>query len=230
MPVDVNTQIQDYAEFFVGESQPITIEEIDGAFNSGARSQRESRFALLEPPGWAVGLVAAAVVVLFVGGFAWLIRSDGSTDPATPSTSVSLPVQPDEQLPTEPPDSASRIGTLETFVAHYNADDVDSLMALFAEESVVIGHPEQHLVGAPFINESRGLEAIRELWAADLVGSDGENPLTISSVEVTADTVVWDHTYVDADGVRRCAYGNVAEIENGTIVSWTWPATAGQCD
>lgn len=104
--------------------------------------------------------------------------------------------------------------TIEAYIAAYNAHKVDAVMALFAEESVVIGHP--------FSAEAVGLSSIRALHLIDLSAARADNAYAISNVEVADDTVTWDHTWVNAGGTEYCRQGNRAVVEDGKILSWTW--------
>ena len=110
--------------------------------------------------------------------------------------------------PTDPAD------TIEAYMDAYNAGDIDGVMGFFSEESVVIGHP--------FAAESRGLEEIRTIQTEDVKLGVG---YTISNLEVTGDTVTWDHAW----GGQFCVEGNLAVVQDGTILSWTWPDNRFTC-
>lgn len=111
--------------------------------------------------------------------------------------------------------------TLDVYVSAYNGGDIGGVMELFSEESVVIGHP--------FDSEARGLTEIRSLQLRDIEHAATENAYTISNVEVTANTVTWDHVTLDHHGVQRCNQGHSAVIEDGKILSWTWPGGGFDC-
>ncbi len=105
--------------------------------------------------------------------------------------------------------------TIEAYIAAYNAHDIDAVMAFFTDESVVTGHP--------FSTTSSGTSSIRTLHVTDLSAAAAETAYTISNVEVTGDTVTWDHVWVNNKGEEFCQQGQRAVVKDGTIVSWTWP-------
>ena len=104
---------------------------------------------------------------------------------------------------------------IQAYTAAYNAGDIDAVMALFSEESVVTGHP--------FAAESAGLTAIRVVQVADIAAAAAENAYTISNVEVTGDTVTWDHVWTRNNTQQFCVQGHRAVIQDGKILSWVWP-------
>ena len=110
---------------------------------------------------------------------------------------------------------------IEEYRVAYNAGDVDAVMALFSEESVVTGHP--------FEAQLTGLAAIRAVQLEDLAAAATENALTISNVEVTDNTVKWDHVWIRQDGNRFCKQGHAAVVEDGKITSWAWPGGGFDC-
>lgn len=108
-----------------------------------------------------------------------------------------------------------------SYIAAYNARDLDEVMTFFTEDSVVTGHP--------FAASSVGLAEIRGVHQADINAASEENPYTISNVEVSGDTVTWDHLWVNSTGDRFCQIGQEAVVENGTFVTWTWPSDGFDC-
>lgn len=114
--------------------------------------------------------------------------------------------------------------TIEAYVAAYNAADVDAIVELFADDAVIANHP-----GGTFT----GKEQIRSLHGgggAD--GADGTVAYTISNIEVSGNTVTWDHVWSGEEAgepFQSCVEGHTATVENGQIVSWTWPPTNYQC-
>lgn len=111
---------------------------------------------------------------------------------------------------------------VQSYVDTYNADDLDGLMDLFAEDAVLTGHP----FGPA---RAEGLDAIRSVQAADRAAAAAESPYEISDVEVTDNTVTWDHVWTSGDGEDWCAEGNAVVVEDGKIVSYEFPANARPC-
>ncbi len=94
-------------------------------------------------------------------------------------------------------------------------------MALFSEESVVTGHP--------FEARSVGLAAIRAVQVEDRNSAATDNPYTISNVEVTGDTVTWDHVWTSDSGQDWCGEGHRVVIEDGKILSWDFAPNPHRC-
>ena len=109
---------------------------------------------------------------------------------------------------------------IEDYVAAYNSGDADAVMVLFSEESVI--------TGVPFF-ESAGLTAIRAVQILDINAAATEDAYTISNVEVTGNTVTWDHVWIDRAGDEFCLEGQSAVIEDGKILLWTWPGLGVPC-
>ena len=111
--------------------------------------------------------------------------------------------------------------TISAYVTAYNGHDIDAVMAFFTEESVVTDHP--------FAVEAAGLSSIRILHSEDMAAAAESNAYRISNVEVTGNTVTWDHVWTNDGGTRYCQQGESAIIEDGTILTWTWPAEEFSC-
>ena len=112
-------------------------------------------------------------------------------------------------------DDADPASTIEAFVVEYNAGNIAAVMALFSEESVITGHP--------FDASSTGLAEILALHVEDMSAAASENAYTISNVEVSDSTVTWDHLWVNNGGEEYCQVGQSAVVEDGIILTWTWP-------
>jgi ketosteroid isomerase-like protein len=104
--------------------------------------------------------------------------------------------------------------TIASYVAAYNSGDIDAVMALFTEESTVMGHP---------MSNASGLTAIRRVQVQDMDAAADTDAYSISTVEVTGDTVTWNQVWTRSDGRQFCQTGQSAEVEDDTFVSWTWP-------
>lgn len=123
-------------------------------------------------------------------------------------------------------DSRQSVGSdpaevIEEYRLAYNSGDIETVMALFAEESVITGHP--------LASHQSGLDEIREIQVQDIALASTEDAYAISNVQVSGDVVTWDHVWTRRDGSEACVEGHGAVIEGGKIVSWTWPDTDFQC-
>ncbi len=118
-------------------------------------------------------------------------------------------------------DSDEPADVLNDFVAAYNSGDLESVMVFFTEESSITGHP--------FNSNASGLTVIRALHVEDMAAAADADAYSISNVKVTGDTVTWDHVWVNSSGERFCKTGQSAVIEDGKIVSWTWPGGGFSC-
>ena len=94
-------------------------------------------------------------------------------------------------------------------------------MTFFSEESVVTGHP--------FDRSSTGLSEIRAVQFLDLAAAASENASTSSNIEVSGNMVTWDVRWVNDVGEEYCQFGQSAVVEEGIILSWTWPSDGGDC-
>jgi hypothetical protein len=104
--------------------------------------------------------------------------------------------------------------TIQAYAEANNADDLDAVLALFTEESVITNHPR--LPSA----DMKGLDAIRVDHMTELYSTAS---FTISNVVVVGDTVTWDSVSVQESGVEWCADGHSAAIADGKILTWIWP-------
>lgn len=118
-------------------------------------------------------------------------------------------------------ESSDPAAVIEQYVAAYNSGDIDAVMEVFTEESVVYGHP--------FSSESAGLTAIRSVQVSDLSAGATTDAYSISNVEVSGDTVTWDHVWVNSGGEEFCQVGQTAVIDDGKILTWTWPPSDSPC-
>ena len=121
-------------------------------------------------------------------------------------------------------DDADPAGTLDDFVTAYNADDLDAVMELFSEDAVIDGRPFEG--GESYASPA----AVRSAFSI-YMDFAAENAWTISNVEVTGMTVTWDQIYQSTiSGIDTvCGEGHRAVIEDGKIVSWTWPSENVDC-
>ena len=145
-----------------------------------------------------------AAVVIIVAGVAFILLNQG------------------EEAPVAGQADADPAATIEAYITAYNVGDFDAVMELFSEESVITGHP--------FQRPGQGLEQIRFLQRQAMQmglreqGLDPENVYTISNLEATGNTVTWDHALIKNDVVSSCWDGHSAVVEDGKIMTWTWPS------
>ena len=109
-----------------------------------------------------------------------------------------------------------------SYVAAYNAGDVDTLVELFTDDAVIAGHP-----GGDY-------EGVAEIRTLHEDGADATVAYDISNVAVDGDTVTWDHHWGETDDNGliidgNCVEGHTAEIEDGMFALWEWPVTDFQC-
>ena len=119
--------------------------------------------------------------------------------------------------------SGGPAAVIQNYVDAYNAEDIDGIMALFTEESVLNRHP----MGIVALG---GIAEIREVQIRDIATSTHTgDAYVISNVEVSGNTVTWDHVWTNNVGVDWCAEGHSAVIEAGKILSWTFAPNLSPC-
>jgi len=107
---------------------------------------------------------------------------------------------------------------IEGYVTAYNAQDIDRVMAFFAEDAVLIDGTQR----------IKGTEAIRaeELRGFGIQAPGGE-AYSISNLVLTNNTLTWDNQFKGT--AHTCiGTGNEAVIEDGQIVKWTFASI--DCD
>jgi hypothetical protein len=111
-------------------------------------------------------------------------------------------------------DDADPGETVQAYIDAYNIRDIDAVMAVFADDAVITNHP--------FASRIEGAEAIRSLQVDDFQAAGSDNAYEISDLEVSGDTVTWNHVWLD----RCTGTGNEAVVENGKIVSWEFASVS----
>lgn len=173
MTADLKTQIRDFAQEFGSGLPPVELEDlIDQQVAIEPRAPKRRR------PSWAVALVAAVVVLVLVGGVAWLVSSLGgeSAPPITqtpaPSTTLSTPSTTPSTIlstPTTTPLSSISWATLPpgwsplsddagVFQATVNVQPVAS--------SIVEGGPGLVIVGGELADSPDGLQIRPVVWTS----------------------------------------------------------------
>ena len=111
---------------------------------------------------------------------------------------------------------------IEDYQIAYNDSDIDAVMVFFSEDSVLSGHPLE-------AESMAGLEAIRSHHRGDMALAAETDAYKTSNVEVSGDTVTWDHVWTNTAGTDYCAEGNSALITNGQILTWTFAPNPHPC-
>ena len=107
---------------------------------------------------------------------------------------------------------------VEGYVAAYNERDIDSVMAFFAEDALIINGAER----------IEGTEAIRaEQASAFEFHVPGGEAYSISNLVVTDNVATWDNRF---KGTAHTCHGtgNEAVVEGGRMVMWTFASIT--CD
>lgn len=184
----------------------LTSEPVPGTvtLETRRRAMETTPTTIKQPTPWwrrsrvAIG-VAAAIVFVGIATYAIAGLTDSKSDAAANDAAT----------------------TIDAYIDAYNTGDIDAVMALFSEDSVMNAHPMD--------DEAIGLAAIRAVQVQDLAAAAAENAYTISNLQVAGSTVTWDHVWTARDGRQSCQYGHIATVEDGKILSWTWPGGGFSC-
>ena len=113
---------------------------------------------------------------------------------------------------------------LATYVDAFNVRDADGMTAVFAEDAVVVGHPLDPTPDTPI----QGIAAIGLQWREDVSNADGNDAFEVSNVEVSGDTVTFDHVFFGS--AHTCAGAeNQIVVREQKIVSYRF-AEVIRCD
>ncbi len=143
-------------------------------------------------------LAGAAVVVLVAVGMSSLLFGDES-------------------------DVAGPQATVEGYFAAFNSQDIEAVLEFFTEASRIDFHPKDKPVFRGFGEPLRGLTEIRRTLQREMDLTAPVDGYVISNVEVSGNSVTWDHAWTENDGGRTCAEGHSATIEDGKILFWEYP-------
>jgi hypothetical protein len=162
-----------------------------------------------------MGLLALGLIAAACG------RDDDSSSEPTEETTQETTQETTEETTEETTDVAVEettdvaVEVIEEYRIAYNADDMDGVMALFTEESVLTGH-------AGLDTSWTGLDEIRESNVVDRASAAEADAYVFVNVEANGDTVTWNHTWLSATGVEWCGEGHSAVIGEGKFVTWTY--------
>ena len=161
----------------------------------------------------AIGRCRVLLVVLALGGAA----CGGDDDSDTPAGAGA-------------DTSATHEEVIETYRTAYNAGDIDAVMALFTEDSVLIDHPTALFGGVgDGGNSLTGLVEIREANDVDRGTAAEIDAYEFLNVEDEGDTISWDHTWEGLNGAEWCGEGHSAVIAEGKFVSWNYAPDTHPC-
>lgn len=109
------------------------------------------------------------------------------------------------------------------YEAAVNAHDLDAIVAVFATDAVVIGHPLS-------VNDAEGTDAIRAIHEELLDLAAAEDAYVFVGIEVNENTVTFDSTFTNDDGDCFPSPGHNVEVKDGRIVRWEFGATDQPCN
>ena len=166
-------------------------------------------------------LVAAAVILVIGLVFALGSREDNSapvfTDEPEQSenTSVATTLVNDQEAE----------AALNAYADGINARSVDDVMAAFAEDSRMIGHPQNR-------GELKGKAAITAALRTTVTFARRDpDPYSISDVVVDGDTVSWSYVWINDEGEEFCAVGNEIDVDDGGLIEeLRWGDDPGECN
>lgn len=124
------------------------------------------------------------------------------------------------------PDTAGPAEVLAAYEQASDASDVDALMALYAEDAVVTGHPLDE--GSPPI--ATGAEEIRQLELQTLGLQRTEDANDFFDIEVSGDTAVFSNRFFTDDGSCYSGSDHEITVEDGRITSYAWGIHSQPCD
>ena len=104
-----------------------------------------------------------------------------------------------------------------------NAHDLDAIVAVFATDAVIIGHPLS-------VTDAEGTGAIRAIHEGMLDTAAAENAYVFVDIEVNGNMVTFDSTFTDEAGDCFPSPGHNVEVTDGRIVRWEFGATDQPCN
>lgn len=167
--------------------------------------------------GMRFALLTAAVMIALVTAIAVVI-SHGDQRSQADAVGGPLDTNRSEQSGGIPSDPAA---VIEGYRIAYNSGDIEAVMALFADDSVLSGHP--------LSTRSTGLAALRIVQLRDIAMAAPTDAYRTFNVEVSGNTVTWDHEFVNNQGIPWCGEGNTAVIAGGKILNWAFAPDPDEC-
>jgi ketosteroid isomerase-like protein len=164
-----------------------------------------------------VGLAAAAAVVAVVVAVA-IVTSDDDTEVSTVTSATEVSTAPSAtEVSTAP--SATPEEVLAAYIAAFNADDLDAVMALFADDAVVLNDPVTSRAVA------QGIDEVREVQDAEMSLGESYEVLSVDSAD---NAVTFEVLYRTTD--ERCFAGTIEiTVEEGKIDRWNNRSVGRAC-
>jgi hypothetical protein len=155
-----------------------------------------------------LGLAAAAAAVAVIVGVT-LVAQDDETEVTTASDATQVTTASDATQVSTASD-VTPADVLDAYIAAFNADDLDAVMALFADDAVVLNDPVTGTLRA------EGIDEVRDVQSAEI--SFGES-YEVVSVDSVGNTATFGRRIRTPSG--RCYAGtNKVTVERGKIVRW----------
>jgi hypothetical protein len=196
MSTGLLSQLETYYTQIDEAQSPIRSDEVTTRVDSPVRVTSVSRPSE-QGRAWLVG-VAIAVVVL-VGGTTWFLGAAGSDSPSGPPPAIEDPA-----------------ADLAAYEDARNAEDVDALIALYANDAVVIGHPLDEDGLAEGVDEIRTLES-------HVPAIHGANGFTeYGEIEVSGNTATFKQKLVNNEGDCFSSSGNETTVADDKITLYQW--------
>jgi ketosteroid isomerase-like protein len=149
-----------------------------------------------------LGILAAAfAVVIVVGGIVALVNSQDQTSASSQGNEAETVILLHEE--------------------YRSVGDVDALIALYAEDAVVLNHP------LDLDDTARGVKEIRvwEQQGSKILGTNGS--MEYRNLKTTGNIVVFDQKFVNDGGTCFSDVGIKVTVINGKITLWEWPSDTG---
>jgi len=105
---------------------------------------------------------------------------------------------------------------LEDYQNTRNSGDVDGVLALYAEDAVVLDHPLDSDGTATGVNE------IRELEKNVPSVQRSEDAIEFVDIEVSDNVVTFGHRFFNSSGDCSGYTGNTVTVEDGEITQYDW--------
>jgi hypothetical protein len=174
---------------------------------------------------WAIAAAAAVIVVIVA-----VTLFDGSEE-SSPVDTVDQPADIDAPEPSDTADS-DPAGVIEDYQEARNSGDMDALMALYADDAVITGHPlDSNSLGDP------GLEPFADVDQLRLIESDRasfqrpEDATEFFNIQVEGNRVSFDDRFFNEDGDCFGRSGGEVTVEDGKITLYDWgPSDDSLCE
>lgn len=119
----------------------------------------------------------------------------------------------DEPTATSSDDPAA---VLEDYQNTRNSGDVEGVLALYAQDAVVLDHP------LDTDGTATGVEEIRELEKNVPGVQRDEDAIEFIDIEVSGNVATFNHKFFNSSGGCTGYTGNTVTVENGEITQYDW--------